>query len=353
MRGADAEEPAALPPPVGLRLARTLGPLLPFVLVMMGVSLAVGAQPIAFGDIAHSLRKVGWGLFGAPGAGWTSDDIILWTLRGPRVVAAALVGFILGSTGASLQGLFRNPLADPYLIGVSAGAAVGWAAGLLLGFDQWAGGLGMAGIGFLTGLLSLALVYRLSMVGGRVAMESLILAGVVVGSLMWSGLVLTMTLLRPMDLREVFFFLLGNFTAARWDMVAMLAGVTMPGFLALWALAQPLNLLALGDEAAASLGLDPARAQRRVLVVAAVLTAAAVAVSGVIGFIGLVMPHLARRIVGADHRVLLPVAGCVGAVFLVWADALARSQSDVFPVGVLTAVLGAPFFLYVLRRTHR
>ena len=353
MSDTEAGETVALPPPVGLRLARALGLLFPLVLVMMALTLGVGAQPIGFGDIWHSLRKVGWGLFAAPETGWTSDDIILWTLRGPRVIAAALVGFILGSAGASLQGLFRNPLADPYLIGVSAGAAIGWAAGLLFGFDQWAGGLGMAGVGFLTGLVSLALVYRLSKVGGRVAMESLILAGVVVGSLMWSGLVLTMTLLRPTDLREVFFFLLGNFTAARWDMVAMLAGVTAPGFLALWSLGHPLNLMALGDEAAEALGLDLARAQRRVLLWAAVLTAAAVAVSGVIGFVGLITPHLARRFVGADHRVLLPVAGGVGAILLVWADALARRQDDVFPVGVLTAVLGAPFFLYVLRRTRR
>ncbi|MCX5157263.1 iron ABC transporter permease [Streptomyces sp. NBC_00291] len=278
-------------------------------------------------------------------------DSLVWDLRLPRILMAALVGASLAVCGTVLQAVTRNALADPYLIGVSSGASTGAVAVVVLPLAG-AGALGVTGGALAGALLSFALLTALLR---RTGLDSvrIVLTGVVVGQLFTALTSLILMSSADADTtRALTHWLLGSMAPARWDAVVVCAIVTPLGLVAAWLCANALDALAFGADTAASLGIDVRRTRMLLLVVTAVLTSVAVATVGAIGFVGLIVPHGARLLVGPSHRVLLPCAALAGAVFLVWTDALARvafAPREV-PVGVITALIGVPLFLAVLRR---
>ncbi|MFB6218240.1 MAG: vitamin B12 ABC transporter permease BtuC [Halobacteriaceae archaeon] len=272
-----------------------------------------------------------------------SASVIVTTVRLPRIALGAVVGFALAVAGAVMQGFFRNPMADPSIIGVSSGAAVGAVAAITLGI----GGLHAAA--FVGGVVTAFAVYLIATDGGRTPVATLLLAGVAVQTFL--GAVISYMLVNSGEsLERAVFWLMGHLHSATWADVRVPALVVPPLFVLLLAYSHDLNVLLAGEEDAHTLGVEVERTKRLLLAAASLVTAAAVAVSGVIGFVGLIVPHAMRLLVGPDHKVLLPTSALAGAAFLVAADTVARSGPAELPVGIVTAALGAPFFLYLLRR---
>lgn len=287
----------------------------------------------------------------------TTWETVIFDIRLPRILLAALVGAALSQAGAVYQGLFRNPLADPYLIGVSSGAGLGATAAIALGLPVSWGGLGAVSLlAFLGALASTALVYFLSRIGGRSSTVALVLAGVAVGAFLSS--VTTFLMFRAQDaFRTVHAlgWMMGSFALSSWVKVHLLAPVLVLGGGLLWAYAHRLNVLQLDDEQAHQLGVPVERTRLILIVVATLVTSTAVSVCGVVGFVGLIVPHAVRLIWGPDHRFLLPMGALCGAAFMILADGAARAliSPAELPVGVVTAFCGAPFFLYLLHQKRR
>ena len=337
-------------PPRRALLARLVGltsGLSAFLLVTILLAAGIGAEPVPLAVIADSVRRALGHLPPGPQAHLAT---IFWQLRLPRVALGAIVGMALSVAGGSLQGLLMNPLADPYLVGVSAGAALGASAALLFHVGDLGGGIAKCLIAFLAGAGTMVIVLWLARSRRRISRDAFILAGVVVGSFMWALVTMVMSFAGT-DLQVIVHWLMGNLSSeVNWSVVAVSAAVSLAGCVALYSYARDLNLLALGEEQARQLGVETESLKLGVILCSALVTAAAVSVSGIIGFVGLVVPHIARKLFGPDHRVLLPASGLLGAAFLVWADTLARGLGEYFPVGVLTSLLGAPFFFYLLKR---
>jgi iron complex transport system permease protein len=275
-----------------------------------------------------------------------SAETIVRQLRLPRIALAAVVGFALATAGAVMQGFFRNPMADPSIIGVSAGAAVGAVATIAL---PLALPFGLQGAAFVGALLAAFAVYLIATENGRTPVATLLLAGVAVQALL--GAVISYLLLQSGEsLEQAVFWLMGTLHNSSWGEVEVTLPLAVLAFAALLAYARDLNVLLLGEEDARTLGIEVERTKRVLLGVSAIITAAAVAVAGVIGFVGLIVPHVMRLVVGPDHRLLLPTSALAGATFLVATDTVARAGAAELPVGIVTAALGAPFFLYLLRR---
>lgn len=285
-----------------------------------------------------------------PAADETTTAIVL-ELRLPRLLLAALVGAALAVAGTVLQSLLSNPLADPYTIGVSSGAAVGAGIALLLGIAGAWGGWGMPTLAFVTALLTLGLVLVLSRAEGRLHPDRFLLAGVVAGSFLWSVTTLLLTL-AGQEQQSLLKFLMGRLTDAVWGNIALMAPLVAVGVACGIVFARALDAFAFGEEVARSIGVEVERFKIGALALAALLTAASVSVSGIIGFVGLVVPHLGRALVGPPHRTLIPVSAMLGALLTLLADLLARAvrPGEELPVGVITALLGAPFFLVLLRK---
>jgi iron complex transport system permease protein len=283
---------------------------------------------------------------------WTrAEETIVVDLRLPRVLTAMTVGAGLAVAGATFQGVLRNPLADPYVLGTASGAALGAAVAVIVPVRTVVLEFGLLhGLAFLGALGAVFLVYRLSRVGGHGQMTSLLLTGYAVGSLLAAGLALAMYL-SGTGLRQIFAYLLGGFEAASWVRFATALPLVVGASALMVSRARALNGFLLGEEAAAHLGVDVRRERAILLGLASLATAAAVTVSGLIGFVGLVAPHVVRLAVGPNARVVLPLAALVGAILMVVADLAARLLGEI-PVGVVTAVIGAPFFLALLRRTR-
>jgi iron complex transport system permease protein len=284
-----------------------------------------------------------------------SWDAIVWQLRLPRVVLAGLVGAALAASGATYQGLFRNPLADPYLIGVAAGAGLGATIVLVVGLPARLGGVSMLPIAAFAGAIcAVAVAYVVSRRSGRMSLATLILAGVAVASIAGALTSLIMIRANP-DVRPLLGWLLGGLAGARWAHTGILLPYLVIGVTGMVLYARLLNVLQLGEDEAEQLGVSVERTKVVLVVLATLTTAAAVSVSGVIGFVGLVAPHAVRLIWGHDHRTLLPVAVAFGAGFLILADLVARTVASPseLPVGIVTAFCGAPFFLYLLARMGR
>lgn len=287
-----------------------------------------------------------------------SDDTqshIVWALRLPRVLACLCAGALLGMTGSAFQALFRNPLADPYVVGVSSGAAVGGALGIVLGvgagWSGWLSGLGPLAMGTVGGLGALALVVSLSMRRGVLDPSSLLLTGVVIGALLSSVLSLIL-LWSGHDSNVVLGWLLGHMSPAHWNRVTTMATVLAITAPLLLRYAKQLNVLAIGDDTAQRLGVDPHRHRPIVLLIGSIMVAVTVGSIGIVGFLGLVAPHIARRLLGVDWRYSMVGAALVGAGLLCGADLLAQrivANAEV-PVGIVTAVLGAPFLIALMRR---
>jgi iron complex transport system permease protein len=320
-------------------------------LVTLVLAAGVGAVPIAPSEAVRILFSRVPGLHLTP----TWDEmnaVIFWQIRLPRVVMGALVGMALSLAGGAYQGLFKNPLADPSMLGVSSGAALGGAVAIaFLGHWQIKGVGTLPLFAFLGGIAAVTLVYRLAAVGRRVPVVGLLLAGVAVGSFSISlvSLILYMTNQQARD--AIVFWMMGGLGGANWEKVAWLLPYLTLGIGTLLLYGRELNALLLGEESALHLGVDVEYLKKMILVAGTLLTAASVAFAGTIGFVGLVVPHLVRFLVGPDHRYLLPAAGVVGAIVVVGADTLARSLvATEIPVGLVMAILGGPFFLWLLRR---
>jgi iron complex transport system permease protein len=315
--------------------------------VLVGVVLASLAAGLAAGSVPLTLSEVWSGLrhADAPGA------VVVRNLRAPRVLLAFLVGGSLGVSGAALQALIRNPLAEPFLLGLSSGAGLGAVAALALNVG---GSWGVPVAAFVGALAAVALVYRLSLVAGRrLDPRVLLLAGVVVGSFAGALMSAILVLSPAAGIRNAFLWLLGGFGAASWQGVAVFAAYAVIP-LALVALhARPLDLMVLGEEPAHHLGAAVERTRRVVYLCTALLTAASVATCGIIGFVGLVVPHAVRTVARPLHRTLLPAVFLVGGAFMVLADLVARTvvRPLELPVGVVTALVGVPVFALLLRRT--
>lgn len=279
------------------------------------------------------------------------EAAIVWQLRAPRVVLGALVGAMLAAAGGAYQGAFRNPLADPYLLGVAAGAGLG--ATIVIASGAGAAGLTLPGAAFAGGVLAVAVTYLMGGLGRR-STVTFILAGVAVASFFTA--LQTFVQQRSSDtVREVFSWILGRLATAGWTEVQILAPYVVVSIAVLIAARRLLDVLAVGDEEAGTLGLDVDKVRLVVVLAATLGTAAAVAVSGLIGFVGIIVPHTVRLAAGTSYRTVLPLAVAGGAVFLVLADAAARTviSPGELPIGVVTAFVGAPFFGIVLARARR
>lgn len=325
------------------RLALAVGVLA--LSIAMIASLLVGAAAIDPSSVARAL-------FGGAPALSPETAVIVREIRLPRALAAALVGGTLALTGASLQAAVRNPLAEPYVLGVSSGASLG-AAAAVVAFRLGTGDPRVALSAFAAAAASVLVVHRIAAVGGRILPVRLLLAGVAVSSLTAAatGFILYLAP-EPTAARGVLFWLLGGLGGVDWAALGWTALVAVPACLALVATARAQNQLLLGDEAALSLGLDVTRARRALVLLSALATGAVVSASGTIGFLGLVVPHALRGLVGADHRRLLGLCFLFGAALLVAMDVLARAllAPEELPVGILTGLIGGPFFLGLLGR---
>jgi iron complex transport system permease protein len=277
----------------------------------------------------------------------TAETIVM-DLRLPRVLSAMLVGAGLAIAGATFQGILRNPLADPYVLGTASGAALGAAIAVLIPVRLLFLEIGLLNVlAFVGALVTVAVVYRVGRSGG---LTGLLLTGYAVGSLLAAGLAMAMYL-SGANLRQIFSFLLGGFDGASWLRLATALPLVVVGSIAIVARSRALNGLLLGDDAAAHLGVDVRRERAILLALASLVTAAGVAISGLIGFVGLLVPHLVRMVTGPDARRVLPVSAVAGAILLGGADLVARMAGDI-PVGVVTALVGAPVFVLLLRRTR-
>ncbi|WP_265111630.1 vitamin B12 ABC transporter permease BtuC [Halosolutus halophilus] len=276
-----------------------------------------------------------------------THQIIVADVRLPRIALAATVGFALAAAGTVMQGFFRNPLADPSIIGVSSGAAAGAVAAIAFPVLVPFGSLHLSA--FAGALVTAFLVYAIATEGGRTPVATLLLAGVAVQAFL-GALISYMLVHSGENLRRAVIWMMGHLNNSSWSDVGFALPVTIVGVVVLGAFTRELNVLLLGEEDAYHLGVDVERTKLLLLAIASLVTAAGVAVAGVIGFVGLVVPHMMRLIVGPDHRILLPTSALAGASFLVATDTLARAGPAEVPVGIVTAALGAPFFLFLLTR---
>jgi len=287
---------------------------------------------------------------------WPSTiETIILEIRLPRVILAGLVGAALAIAGATYQGLFRNPLADPYLIGVAQGASLGAVIGFLLPFEWHGIGFGIIPIlAFAGAVLSVAIVYSLARVGKTLPVTTLILAGVALGAL-WGSIVSYLIITSGEKIHGIIFWLMGSFSLSEWSEVRVVLPYVVVGVAIILLYARSLNIMQLDEEQAQQLGINVEKVKLILLAAATMITAAAVSFVGTIGFVGIIIPHAVRLIWGPDHRFLLPLSVLTGGVFLILADLVARTALAPMeiPVGVITAICGVPFFLYLLRRKRR
>lgn len=314
------------------------------------LSLVFGAAQVPLERVLAILARQLFGIEPAVAVSIGQDSIV-WQLRAPRVLLGALVGAGLALVGTALQAVTRNPLADPHLLGVSSGAAFG-AVLVVLYLGEFAGMLSLPLAAFVGAMASMLLVLAIASRGGRLHSERLLLAGVAVSFVMMAASNLLLYLGNPHAASSVLFWMLGGLGLARWELLWLPALCLALALAVLLGLGRALNALMAGEQSAVSLGLEPRRVRLVVFVVASLLTGVLVSLSGAIGFVGLMLPHVARFLVGAEHRRVLPVAALLGALFLVWVDVAARTwlAPQDLPIGIVTAAIGGAFFVALLRR---
>lgn len=324
--------------------------------VTLLICIGVGSVSLPISEITRIL------LHRVPGIGqlitsdWSlpSEQIVL-KVRLPRVLLGMLVGSALAIAGAAFQGVLRNPLADPYTLGVSSGASLGAATLIFFGWQySIVGVFTLPLVAFVTGVLTLIIVLQLARDKGKIPTTSLILSGVVMQAFL-GAIVSFMSVMSKKTINEILYWTMGSLSLRGWSYTAILFPYLMIGFIFLWSRARQLNLLALGERQAAHTGLNVDRTKLLVLLVATLLTAAAVSVSGVIGFVGLVIPHMVRLIAGSDYRIIIPLSAVGGGIFMMWSDLAARTllAPTEIPLGIVTAFVGAPFFAYLLHRNKK
>jgi len=334
--------------------AAILAVLLAALLATVVLATSLGTASIPLGDVA---RAIGCSLLSSEVSAYLPDTTvaIIMQLRLPRVLAAAVVGAALASAGTVFQGLLRNPMADPYIIGTSGGAALGATLALILPIQvAWLGFSAVPMLAFVGALGAVLIVYGVARVGPHTPVTTLLLAGFAMSSMM-AAVMSFLMLAGARTMHRVVLWTMGGVSAGSWGQIAVVTPLVLIGMGLAFMLAHDLNAFMVGEEQAGHLGVDVERRKLALLMVGSLLTAAAVTVSGLVGFVGLVVPHVSRLVFGPDHRFLLPTSALVGAILLVLSDLLARTlmaPAEV-PVGIITALIGAPFFIHLLRRNKR
>lgn len=328
--------------------------LLLVLIIVACISVSVGQIAISFkSSLAVVSSSLGLHLFGS-GVFTEEQKAVIWFIRMPRLIVGILVGAALGISGAVMQGVFSNPLADPGIIGVSSGAATGAVLAIVLGVSADSI-FTLPLFAFVGALLAVALTVLLAMKNGKIPVMTLLLAGVAVGMFLGAVTSGLLTFMNEQKLHQYLFWMVGGLDYRRWEHVYMAIGPIVIGSVLMFMLARHLNILVLGETEARAVGMRVMPFRIGLLTIAAMTTAASVCVSGNIGFVGLVVPHMMRMLIGPDHRNLLPASALAGAIFLVFCDTLGRvimAPSEV-RVGIMTALLGTPYFLYLLRRLQK
>lgn len=329
--------------------------LLLFLFIIMTAAVMIGPVPIhptIIWKIAISKIPIigNW----MPVSWSEAQENIIWNLRIPRSILGAVVGAGLTIVGASMQALVRNSLADPYILGVSSGASVGATLVIVLGAFSMLGQLALSSAAFIGSLISVILVFFLSQVGGRISTVRLLLAGIAV-SMILSAITSFIVISAPREegIRDALYWMMGSLAGAKWSIIPIPFIVTVLVFLFVWSQFRRLNMLLAGEETAVTLGMNVDRFRKLLIVTTALLTGILVAASGAIGFIGLMIPHIVRLLLGSDHRKVIPVSALLGASFLILADICARVvvAPEEMPIGIVTALCGGPFFIWLLRRS--
>ena len=320
------------------------------IVLVLSVTFAVTVGPIYI-SAATVWKIIGSHVLGIAQGDWSAgQDNIVWLIRLPRVLLAGIVGAGLAVVGVTMQATVRNPLADPYILGTSSGASLGAVAVIVLGYNFIAP-YSLSVTAFIGALASFVIVFLMAQTGGRVSATRLILAGVATAYILTAVTSFILFIGEDRAIRVVLFWMLGTLAGAKWEFLTIPAGALAAGIIVLIFQSRSMNAMLAGEETATALGVDTQAFRRQLLVITALLTGVMVAVSGAVGFVGLMMPHITRLIVGSDHRKVLPAAALFGAIFLIWVDVAARMivRPQELPLSVVTALLGAPFFLWLLR----
>jgi len=319
------------------------------------LATTVGAAGIPLPRLAAAL---GFNIANADPAMLARDELVLWSIRIPRIAIAGMIGGLLALSGAIMQGLFRNPLADPALVGVSSGGAFAAASAIVISDSAWGASFRFLQLellpvaAFAGSLLTTTILYKIASREGRTSVAIFLLAGLAIAAIANAGIGLLVFVADDRQLRDITFWLLGSLSGATWPKAGMVAPVALFALLAIPLIARGLDVLVLGEAEAFHTGVDVERLKKISIVLISAMTGVAVSICGVVGFVGIVVPHLLRIVIGPGHRMLLPASVCLGAILLIIADTIARvlaAPAEV-PIGILTAVLGAPFFLFILLR---
>lgn len=284
-----------------------------------------------------------------------SYKAIIWNIRLPRVLLGVLVGASLSIAGASFQGMFKNPMADPYIIGISSGAALGATLAIIFKFDYRILNISaISAFAFAGALLTVFLVYTIARVGNILPVTNLLLAGVAVGQFL-TAIMSFLMIIYDKDMNKIIYWTLGSLSGKGWSPIIRIGPVVLISMVLIGFFARDLNIMVTGDETAQSLGVDVEKTKIYLLILCSLITSIVVSVSGIIGFVGLIIPHISRLVLGPDHRILLPASALLGGIFMIFADTIARTViSPVqIPVGIITALFGGPFFIYLLRSRER
>jgi iron complex transport system permease protein len=318
-----------------------------FLLVLCFISLSVGSVHIGLGKVFNSLL----GAFTGKSSMSSEEELILFSVRLPRIIFAAIVGATLSLGGVIFQAILRNPLADPYILGISGGSALGAIIGILIGAGTFY--LGIPLLAFLGALATVFLVFV--MAGGTrgpLLDNSLLLSGVVVNAFFSAAILFFLSIVNSMELHSITFWLMGDLSNSSVKEICIAGFCLLAGFILLYAQARKLNLIVQGEDTAQHLGVNVERTKQWLVIVTSLIISVAVSLAGIIGFVGIMVPHLMRLFFGSDHRLLLPVSALFGASFLIVADTIARIvfAPAELPVGVITALCGAPYFIFLLKR---
>lgn len=281
--------------------------------------------------------------------------LIILKIRLPRILLAALIGIGLSIVGVTFQGLFKNPMADPYVLGVSSGSALGAAIAIILGFDYSLFGFGAISLmAFAGSIISTFIVYNIARVGNKIPSVTLLLSGISISFLLSSIISLIMTFKRD-AIEKIIFWTMGSVSSANMNQVIFLLPVIIIGTIIISMFSRDLNIILTGDDTAKSLGIEVETVRKILLITCSIITAACVSVSGIIGFVGFIVPHIIRLIIGADNRILIPFSAVGGAIFMIICDSLSRTlvQPAEIPIGVITSILGAPYFLYLIHKNKQ
>jgi len=336
------------------RSAVTLSRIVKINLLLVAVFIAVAIVSVLIGParigIIQGLKGLLYGWHEGYAGLTPSEKTIIFSIRLPRVIFAGLVGASLSAAGVIFQALLRNPLADPFILGVSGGSAVGAIIGIIIGLGSVP--FGIPGLAFLGAVITVILVFLIGKNNKELHSNTLLLAGVIVNAFFSAIIMFLISISTNADLHNITFWLMGDLSLATWVKILFVSILLLFGFAIIYSYARPLNLIVTGEETAMQLGVNVERTKIILFLAGSLVTALAVSFSGIIGFVGLIIPHIMRMLLGPDHRLLLPASFLFGASFLVVADTIARTviPHSELPVGVITAICGAPYFIYLLRR---